>query len=135
LAALDRAITFEQVNHVAKAVAEDLRFDVLWITIYHFFQKTSAETKTPWSLRKSPRRSFCPALRCGVAATNTGGRHHRRWPWHHRVTDAVAFDHASAIVRDVAFGARVTGIAALIMLCGALQSCRPSAESLLPTDL
>jgi hypothetical protein len=104
VAALDRAITLEQMHDVAEAVTEDLRFDVLGIDDA-LFEK---------HLRLAERlgRFGNDAGEClfqfftAVAATDAATAAPGSGLEHHRVTDAIAFGQRFGDISDVAFGAR-----------------------------
>ena len=68
VATLDRAVALKQVHHIAKAVTEDLRFDVLGV-YDAFFQKHFGRTKSLGSFRDHPREGLLQ-LFTAVAATN-----------------------------------------------------------------
>ncbi|KWV88333.1 hypothetical protein PFLmoz3_01228 [Pseudomonas fluorescens] len=104
VATLDRAITFEQVHHVAKAVTEDLRLDVLGIDDAFFqehFRRTEGLGGFGNHAGKGLFKFFATVATTNATAATTGGGLE-----HHRVTDTVAFSEGFVDVGNVAFGAR-----------------------------
>src|SRR5471032_512989 len=103
VAALNRAITLEQVNHVAKAVTKDLRLDVLGIDDA-FFQEHFRRTEGLGGFGNYAREGlfefFAAVAAADTTTATTGGGLE-----HHRVTNAVAFGDGFGDVGDVAFGA------------------------------
>ena len=101
--ALDRAIALEQMHHVAKAVTEDLRFDVLGVDDAFFqehFRRTEGLGGFGDHAGEGLFEFFTAVATTNAATAATGGGLE-----HHRVTDAVAFGEGFGDVGDVAFGA------------------------------
>ncbi|MNI35226.1 hypothetical protein D3C73_892430 [compost metagenome] len=103
VAALDRAVTLEQVHHIAEAVAKDLRFDMLGIDDA-FFQEHFRRTECLGGFGNDPRESLFKFF-TAVAATNTATTTTGCGLEHHRVADAIAFGQGFFDARHVAFGA------------------------------
>ncbi|MNI38878.1 hypothetical protein D3C73_930380 [compost metagenome] len=104
VAALDRAVTFEQVHHVAEAVAKNLRFNVLRIDDT-FFQEHFRRTKSLGGFGNDTWESLFEFF-TAVAATNAATATTGSGLEHHRVTDAIAFGQGFFDARHVAFSAR-----------------------------
>src|SRR5471032_3358584 len=102
VAALNRAITLEQVHDVAKAVAEDLRFDVFRIDDA-LFQEHFRRTKGLGRFGNDPWECLFKIF-SAVAATDTPAATTGGGLEHDRITDAVAFNQGFGDVRNVALG-------------------------------
>ena len=111
VAALDRAVTLEQVHDIAEAVAEDLRFDVFRVDDA-FFQEHFRRTESLGRFGNHPREILFEFF-AAVAATDAAPATTRGSFKHHRITDAVAFGQGFFDTGDVAFGAWGDGYAGL----------------------
>ncbi len=102
--ALDRAVTLEQVHHIAEAVAKNLGFDVFRVDDA-FFQEDFRRAEGLGRFGNDPGKrlfQFFTAVAAANAAAATAGSGLE----HHRITDAITFLQGLVDVRHIAFGAR-----------------------------
>ena len=107
VAPLNRAITLKQMHHVAEAVTENLRLDVLGINDA-FFQKHFGAAEGLGRLGDDPWVSLLQFI-AAVAAPNAAPAAAVGGLEHYRVTNAVTFAQGFGDIRHVALGARSTG--------------------------